>query len=212
MTLEAHALCTLADVKEELGITVATYDTRLERLIHAVSSSIAGYCGRTLHYDAAISESVAGFGGPRIMLEHVPIVSITSITMDGLTLDATDYEIEDAAAGFVRRESGWVWSARSSDNIAGDPIAGTEEREIDVVYKGGYVTAGQVTVGPPALTRTLPYDIEDATIQLVADRYRNPSSRIASERLLSASVTYRDSDIPQEIRAVLDRYKRLVQA
>jgi hypothetical protein len=211
MTLNARALCTLADVKEELGLTVATYDTRLERLIHAVSDAIASYCGRSLHYDAAVAESVAGFGGTRLLLSHTPIVSITSITIDTGLLAATDYEIEDANAGFIYRPSGWSWTAREANDIVGDGVAGTEERSIDVVYKGGYVTAGQVTT-VPVLARTLPYDIEDAAIQMVADRYRNPSSRIASERLLSAAVTYRDSDIPVELRSVLDKYKRVVQA
>jgi len=211
MTLPTTALCTLADVKEELGITVATYDTRLERLILAACDAVANYTGRLLYYDAAVAESVAGFGGTRLLLSRTPIVSITSITMDGLALAATDYEVEDAAAGFVFRQSGWPWSAEQSDNIAGDPIAGTEEREIDVVYKGGYVTQGQVTA-IPVLARTVPYDIEDAVIQLVADRYRNPASSVASERLLSAAVTYRDSDIPPAICRVLDKYKRLVQA
>jgi len=209
MSLPTTTLCSLSDVKDELGISVTTYDTRIERIIQSINALIDSYCGRVLYYGTGIAESVSGFGGTRIVLSRTPIVSITSITMDGLALTATDYEIEDAASGFVSRLSGWPWSAQCSDNIAGDPTGGTEEREIDVVYVGGYVTAAQV-VAP--LVRTLPYDLEDAAIQLAADRYRNPSSRIASERLLSASVSYRDADIPPEVRSVLDRYKRFVQA
>jgi hypothetical protein len=106
MALPTTTLCSLADVKEELGIAVTTYDTRIERLIQAINAEIESYCGRVLYYATGIAESVAGFGGTRLLLARTPIVSITSITIDGLALAATDYEVEDAAAGCVEEGEG----------------------------------------------------------------------------------------------------------
>lgn len=222
MALTDQALCQLADVKTELGITVSTFDTTLERMIEAISQQIANYCRRTLHYTrtADESEDLAGFNESNLTVSRAPIVSITSITLDGSTIDSDAYEISDADAGLIYREDGWVWTASFIITTAPERYPGSEDKDYTVAYRGGYVTANQVVLDN-TLTRNLPYDLEDAAIRMVAMRYlgQGRDLALASEKIGQAAETYRAgastsgsaAGIPDETRAILDRYRRAVE-
>jgi hypothetical protein len=144
-----------------------------------------------------------------------PLVSIASIVVDGTTLAAADYSIEDAEAGVVFREGGWLrpdsivpWS------VARDRMAGTAKADIVVTYTGGYVLPGD------SGTRTLPYDLEQACLMgvVAAYRQRGQDKNVASRGTGDASVGYRlpnaiigvDSigSLPSEALRILDAYKQ----
>lgn len=217
--LTSHALTTLDEVKTELGIAVATYDDVLKRMINAASDAIRRYCERTFYYEEDIAESVPGFGGTRLIVSRAPIVGdIDSITYEGAALSTDSYSIESASAGIIYGQYGFSWTARASGAAISYGIPGTEKSSYVVTYNGGYITPQQV-IDDGTLTRSLPYDLEDACIQLVTMRYRRQGRdpTIGSEKLLSWNVSYMNENelinkdgIPAHVAGILDKYRRLV--
>jgi hypothetical protein len=215
MALSAGALTTVAVVADELSVDAGDADTlaRLERYIDACSSLIAVTLGngraRQLH-EAAVVSVVAGMDHPTLVLPHTPIVSITSIEVDGEPLDVDAYEIEDAEAGFVRCLSG-VWRAQliARGFVVGRGVPGTERRYITAGYIAGWRTR------PQGGTITLPPAIEDACVQLVASRWRarGADARVAQEAGSNTSRTfYGDPLLPPSIMAALAPFVRVAMA
>lgn len=213
VALAPNALANLATVKAELGITVTTHDDFLTRAINIASQSIEMYCNRKFSYNAAKVEKVAGFGTQNLIATLTPLKSITSIKFDAALVAATDYSIADANAGFIFRDTGWLWTAASIRGVTYDPYPGSEKAQYELTYAGGYITQPRVDA-IPLLTRDLPYDLEDACVRLVSQRYADKGGElgIKSESLMSYSVSYGEDDpsgIPSEVRSILDRYARI---
>lgn len=222
MALTAHALTTLAAVKTELSISDSGSDDILTELINRASGLIEAHCDRHFEYSAAVAEAAAGFGLTMLQVARTPLLSLTSITYDTATVDSDSYSIHSAGAGTIYREGGWVWTAGSLANIARDPLPGTEQKLYTVTYAGGYVTQPQVD-DDGTLTRTLPYDLEQACILAVVQSYRQlgRDRAIKSESLLKYSVSYGSpppssivggSGLPPEVEAMLNPYVRIPAA
>ena len=101
MALSAHALTLYATVRDAMGFTSAddaTVQTKIERIINAVSDEMESLAHRHFEYGAAISEKQKGFDEPRLVLERAPLKAITSIEYLGVdgttvsTLDSDSYE------------------------------------------------------------------------------------------------------------------------
>lgn len=214
MALIDAALTTLSDVETELGDT-SPADAYIQRLINAVSEQIAAYCGRTFYYEEAIEEDVPGYGNTLIHVSRTPLLSIDSITFEGSTVDSDDYSIYSADAGSIFTSYGWYWTACSNTSPAPIGLVGTEDKDYTVTYDGGYVTPQQAA-DDENLTRSLPYDLEDACIREVVTRYRNKARdlSVTSEKLGSAAVSYRDASgsagfWSPGVKEVLDKYRRI---
>lgn len=209
MTLAATALTTIAAVQAELGIEDGT--TRIERLINVAVDRITRYCGRTFHYEAARVDVLPGYGGPILYLPKGPVLEVASVSYDGSTLNTDDYAIHtrsDSAFAALYRSSGWTWTAPTVQGPEASPFPGGERNLWTITHECGFVTPGQVTAGPPALVRSLPYDLEQAAVLLAASWYPLARDlRVTSERLLSWSATYSmTSDIPEPIKELLAAY------
>ena len=224
MALSSRALCTLVDLKGELGITNDTNDTRLERLIESATNAIERYCGRSngFHYEAARVDDLRGFSGPLMHLPKTPVVSIASIVWDpddaNDTIDSSLYALDEATQGRVYREDGWHWTAAYQEYLVDTPLPGTEQRLYRVTYACGYVTAKQAQ-DDALLTRNLPHDLEDACLQLASLRYRwNPRDpNVTAEKIGSWSASYGGTAgvgaaIPDGIAGLLASHKRVVFA
>jgi hypothetical protein len=210
VALSSHALTTVAEVKTALGISGSDDDSLIERLINAASDRVERYCGRHFERDDAAEETIAGYGQHELRVLRTPINSITSITYDDGEIDTT-YVTFDANAGLIFRAGGWAWTAHSTSDIVPAPIPLSERRLYVVTFSGGYVLPKDD--GDPA--RDLPYDLEQAVIDLVSSDYlsRTRDLSVKSERLLSYSVSYHgesESDgMPASVRSVLERYRVL---
>lgn len=206
-----------ATVATELGVEAG--DPRLPRLIAAASSAILGATRRSrVHYDAARVEKCPGHGRPRLVLELTPVLSVGSVVMpDGSALSVGDYSLEEPEAGFLYRAGGWPFTgaARAGLPPASDPAVGSEAATITVTYAGGWVTPAQAMkngwAGP---ARSLPYDLEEACVQLCTNLYRSggQAQNVASESLGDYSVSYADrarvGALTQSIQDLLTRYVR----
>lgn len=193
VTLADNALTTWTMAKGELGLTDSSLKDSVLLYINALSAAIARYCGREFHYEAARVESVAGFGGRVLQLAKAPVVTLTSITLDGDTVDVTsdgDVTVLNANAGQLMKQSGWAWTTCSEQYVEERPQPGQERKAYEVTYACGYITPKQEDDGSG--TRTLPYDIEYALLrwlaQAVAWKGRDPT--IKSEKLTTWAASY----------------------
>ena len=74
------ALTTLERVKDWLGLTVATHDAILERLIDAASDAIEKYCGRYF-VSTSRAERYDGTGDQYLYLDYLPLTAITRVSI-----------------------------------------------------------------------------------------------------------------------------------
>lgn len=213
-TLAPNALTTLDTVKEVLGVHGSSQDAALTRYINTASEAIERYCDRRFQR-ATVVEKVGFMGGQRLLLERTPLVSITSIVVDGVTLGADVYSIESAAQGTVYRESGWPWSADVIDAMNPYRLPGTERQLATVTYVGGYILPNDAGV------RDLPYDLEQACVDAVVALYRQQGrdKSVQAEAVGGASVQYTQRNpalpgaggvLPSSSLVVLDSYRRAV--
>lgn len=223
MALSQRALCTLADLKTELGISGGTEDTRLERLIEVATRAIEKYCGvDSFHYEEARVDDIPGHGTPILQTPKTPIIEIDSIVWDpddaNETITATLYSVDNEEQGRIYREGGWRWTAAVSEFLVSTFMPGTEQSLYRVTYDCGWVTQNQEDLDN-SLTRNLPHDLEDACLQIAAMRYKwsphDPS--VKSEKLQSWAVSYGGNGsnsgvVPAELAGILDGYKRIVFA
>lgn len=223
MALPTNALTTVATLAAELGISTpassSAAEVDLERRISVASDLIEARCGRKF-YKGTVTEKVAGYGEATLRLSRYPLVSITSVTLDGTAVDSDSWsatpEQEDADAGLLRHLDGcWEWTARLQGGASPEPRAGTERRLYTVVYVGGYVLPKDHSGPTP---RTLPHPLEQACLLEAVASYRakGRDTSISSEALLSASVSYRDpgaarnpeSGLLLEVEALLKPFMR----
>lgn len=211
--LTASALTTLAALKAELSLSSSAEDAYLASLIERASARLVSLCGgRQWHYDQAITEKVASWGSPFLLLTRRPVWSVASVELEGVAF-TDEYYIENALAGVLARKQS-VWpSTALRVGIEGEPMAGAERRLYTVVYAGGWVTPSQAT---PELPRTLPHDIEEAALALAVQTYRQRGRdlTIQSKKLLSASVTYATgeaaSTLPAVVSSVIAAYGEVI--
>lgn len=216
MALTVKALTTLQALKDELGITDSGEDSKLEALINRYSDRIASYCNRGFHYESARSEDFAGYGSVFVVVEKPPIKSITSITYNGDTIDADNYEIHRASSGEIYTAAGWIWTVGYDQEINSIPIPGSERKRYTIVYACGWVTPQQA-LDDATLTRDLPYDLEEACLIACTSKYRNMgrNTAVKSEKLGDWQVTYGGTgaasggavDLPDEAKGLLAPYR-----
>lgn len=191
-------LTTVARVKQELGITGTTYDTLLGHKIDEATSDIEAHIERTLAR-ATLSQQFWGEGtGEYLVLDRTPVVSITSVTVDGVAVNTSEFRL-DAEAGILYRldssgyPSFWSW-------------CGT----VVVVFVAGYAM-------PSETARDLPPALEAAAIELVnsywQSRGRDPLVRAEDVPGL-ASVTYwvgavgEEGQLPPGVTAKISPFRR----
>jgi hypothetical protein len=144
-------LDTLANVKSRLGITTSDDDAFLTNQITLISDVIEAYCRRKFVEDSwtqtFYKEDLKA--NKRLTLFHFPISGVTSIDIDGESLDVnTDIKIHKPT-GIITRKDGGVFY--------GD--------EIEVVYDAGY--------------DPVPTPILEVLDSLVSERYNKKLSGVA---------------------------------
>lgn len=147
-------ICTLADIKDRLGIAKSDNDAVIKRIIINIESVFDSFTGRNLIQPASdIIEYYTG-GSAYITLKRYPIISITTVK------EAVDYDYVNADALIADcdyrliAQRGCLY--RIYDKWSELPDC------VQVVYRGGYVPAGQ-TIGTGETQ--LPDDIREAAIE-----------------------------------------------
>lgn len=198
--LNEKDLTTLQHVADELGITVGDDDTTdrlLKRYIKQASQRFAKATGRQFYNKSDHEERVRGFDDPIIHVkDHLPIEEVTKIEYDDgqtkVEIPESHWIVQDKGQGAIRRVAGtWTFSGETYIGSREYPMVGTEKPLIVVTYSGGYVSPQQAE-DDGSLERDLPYDIEDAVIGQVVQRYRQKDldPTVSSETIGDASVSY----------------------
>jgi hypothetical protein len=190
----ATALCTLAAVKADLGISVATYDAILTRLIDAASAAIVQYLGYPLAR-ATYEEAVPGYGDNILELSRTPLNG----DPDSVVLDSSPvigWTVGDADAGHLLLETGWDWTA-----VVGwdrSPHLRNDNPAFVVTYTAGYLTPDHDDYASPGTDdHLLPAQIEEAAIITVRHWYRArsaPAANVSSKAVGDLKVTYSSTE------------------
>jgi len=147
-------ICTLADVKDRLGKFDTESDSILNRIILGIEAIFDAATGRRLILNG--TDETTCFTGDcrRIIVPRYPVVSITSIK------ESVTYDFGNADA-LVADESYRLIAARGVLYRIGTYWLAIEDG-IQVIYKGGYVAAGQT---PGSGETAMPADLREAAIE-----------------------------------------------
>ncbi|RKY12658.1 MAG: hypothetical protein DRP65_00435 [Planctomycetota bacterium] len=149
-------ICTLADVKERLGITDTDHDQTLNRILLGIESLFDGFTGRSLLLTPIdVTEYYTGCG-PQLQLKRYPVISVTSIKQ------ALDYDFDSATA--LTADSDYRLINNGKDGILYSmyaPWFSTLDC-IQVIYRGGYCAAG---LSPGPGETAMPADLREAAIE-----------------------------------------------
>ncbi|MEN6325793.1 MAG: hypothetical protein ABFD18_06265 [Syntrophomonas sp.] len=193
MSLSQHALTTVDAVKEYLKIAIndTDYDKTIERQINAISEAIENYCIR--HFEKAeYTEKYSGNDKDYLRLNQYPVNLITYIKVLDTEIDSTLYDYLNDSGILYNQD---IWPSG--------------KRNIEVNYDAGYVLPKDED---GEISRTLPYDLEDACIEMVAAKF-NQRQEEAAGKLSRTQEEYNvryEKDIPAHIRQVLDRYRKVI--
>jgi hypothetical protein len=176
-------LCALGDVKTYLGITTTAMDAVLSALITNASAFIESYCNRVFAL-SSYTESYNGTGGDRLYSWRAPIVSVASLSVDGIAIQAAP---NTQSPGFVFDD--------------------------DLIYlRGARFCKGvqNVTVSYTAGFAAIPADVNQACIELVALKYAKRDRIDKSSETLGTQQTqaYAMADMPAQVKTALNNYRR----
>jgi uncharacterized phiE125 gp8 family phage protein len=205
MPLAENALTTLTAVKEYLKITSTDKDGLFERLINSASDAIEKFCDRKFKKREYANEKHKGNNRQLLRLNHYPIVSVSSVTVNGNTYTQNvDFELdeEDAEAGMLFREEGWP-ASNYVGGLTQDPTA--RKRNIKVTYTAGYVLPKDDDAQDP---RTLPYDLEQACILLVQYYYKTDIADFSTV-FGEAGQVIKPSAMPPHVVKLIKKYQKI---
>lgn len=191
-------LTTLDNCKSWLKLSDAqmTDDLLLARLISASSTLIQSWLNRQIVAQNYI-EVLDGQGNNQIVFANYPVSNVTSLLIDDLPIPVSiDGGVLQTGYGFDA-ERLWVigYQFHRNSGYANDFSRG--RGNVTVSYTAGYAT--------------VPFDIEQACIELVAVKYRM-RDRIGQKSIGMGgeSTSFDTSDIPAYIQTLLMQYRKLV--
>lgn len=195
-------LSTLDRAKTELGETGTANDAEIGKMLAEAGALAETYCGRVFARQT-YSERLGPGRYSSVWLRRWPVVSLTSITLDGTAQDLTveTTYLLDGATGELRALSD------------GYPSAWCAAKSLVVVYAAGYLL-------PEQAGRDLPADIESAVLALLRARWRakgrDPNLRqITTEGVGSETFWISDqpgTSLPPEVEDMLAPYRMPVIA
>ena len=179
------AWTTLAKVKEYLGITDTASDTLLTDLLARLQEAAESYLDRKIE-SATYTEQKDGDGTDKLVTHQWPIISVTSLH------DDTD---RNFTAAFLIAAADYVlYKDRGLIRLDGLTFA-SGIQNVKIVYVAGYAT--------------VPTDLVQALIELVADRFRQKENQgLESLSIGAYSVSFSGEDLPDEVKGIFDSYRR----
>ncbi len=181
------SLCALADVKTYLGITETTTDAVLTALIANASTLIESYCNRVF-LTATYTETRNGGGGPKLLLLNAPITAVSSVTVEGYAVPAAPDAISpgylfDQQVLYIRPGGNPCEFNRGIQNVT-------------VSYTAGFAT--------------VPPDVNQACVELIASKYakRNRIDKKSETLGTAQTIGFDLSDMPLSVKTALSSYRR----
>lgn len=185
------ALVTTAAVKTFLDITSTSEDSLLDTLVNSMSKAIATFCGRKF-VSETFTEYYDGSGLPDLILKNYPIISVTSLNIDGSRVfdSVTDVTVADNV--IIDNNAGIITLWRNYSHFP------KGLRNVKVVYVAGYAT--------------IPVDVQHAAklaVQYTYKRhYTDQKIGISSESVGDKTTTFDQGDLPRPVKLLLDPYRK----
>ena len=174
-------LTTLANVKAWLGMSQDADNMVIARLITSASLMLGQYANRNF-MSASYTINVDGTGGAVLMLRQYPVTAVASVSINGLALPVST---GPGVAGYRFTQS----------RVIVDGYRFTKgNANIVVAYTGGFTT--------------VPPDLEQAAIELIALRYKE-RDRIGhtSKTLAGETVGFFIGDMPASVKTLMAQYR-----
>jgi uncharacterized phiE125 gp8 family phage protein len=216
--------CGVKTAKALLGIAGASDDTLLGILAVRAVEAIESYLGYPVRLQS-YSESVAGYGSRTLMLSRTPIRTVFRVlngTDSGTAtvLTASEYHVEDAEAGLVSRDSGFIWTAPIATHFVDYQQPGQETTPWLIDYAAGYRLVGSTSTayGVTSTGADVPGDVAQAIDETIKGWYlaRAQDANVASVSVGSLAMTFRDQTafravgaLPVSAERLLSRHRRL---
>jgi hypothetical protein len=224
-------LTTLANVQAWLGISGESENNVINDCITAASSYWLWALGLTqqngepwstdpeddpcspLNSVVTTSETYDGPGSARLFLRIRPIVSVASLTVDGISIPASTAV---TVPGYVIDGSGKSLAIRSG---SGGPGIGGGALTVGFAFlrnrqrSSWFFAEGiqNVAVTYSAGYEETPPDIEMAVRQMVSVNYKRRQWIDQRTQMMAqgaGSIQFRDWELPPEVRSVMEHYKR----
>lgn len=178
MALSAFA--TVDQVKEYLNLKVNDDDALLQRLLDAASGWMRSYLNRDLNL-MDYSQRFNGTGTRSMLLPDYPVVAVTSLTVDSVTLSQGAYYVDGAV---VTRTDGGTFP-RGYGNVA-------------VAWSAGYATV-------PAEVAQACIEV---VAWRYKERDRVGQSQVATP--MGQNISFQTSAVPSNVKALLDNWRKVV--
>jgi uncharacterized phiE125 gp8 family phage protein len=182
------ALATLADVKAWLDINNTTNDALLTRLIDAASAFIESFLNRKIELDV-YTELRSGNGKPYLTLRNYPIVSVSSIKINGD--EAEIIQADDFSSKGIKFDGRQL--------IGQNIIFSCGNSNILINYIAGF--------------SEVPFDVQQACIEMVSHRFKNMRGDrlgVSGKSLAGESISFSQKDMTSSTREYLSEYKNVV--
>lgn len=187
----------LATVKTYLGISSATDDVLLGTLVNAAQSAIDQYTRRVFECTTATARLHDAIGDTdahrQTLYLREDLCAITAVVNgDGVTVTAAQYTTEPRV-----QTPYYALVLKRSANVAWTFVTDSEDA-ISITGKWAY-------------SATAPGDVVQAATRLASWMYRAKDAQVFESTAFSEGGAIRiRMDIPADIKALLDPYKRLV--
>ena len=176
-------LTELSKAREWIGIKTEADDTLLARLIKAASAFIASFLSRTI-LSASYVEYRDGAGGDSMSCLNYPVTAVSGVEINGVAIPL--------ATGTV--SYGYQFSDKQIILRGYKFTRG--KRNVKLSYTAGYAT--------------VPLDLEQACLELVAYKYRSRDWVGQSTKIVGAeNVTFVTKEIPDNALGTLKRWSRV---
>lgn len=189
----ANDFCALADVKTYVfrggGNATLTDDDLIQRMITALSQSIEKDLSRGIKA-ANYTEVRSGTGTQIMFVKNPPIISVTSLYINGLLIPPKSTDVTQYMNGI-----GYGISEKYVSLFGYSFNRGLDN--IQITYRGGY--------------NSVPSDLEQSCIEAVALAYKE-LDRIGyvSKSLAGETVTFSIQAMSHRAKEIVDRYKRVI--
>jgi hypothetical protein len=187
MAADPTDLTTVAAVRSYLGALGQAEENEVQRTITAASAFIANIIHQPLRptTDPLV---VNGNGSNRLALRYAPVISVTSVKINGQTVGA-------ATPGGV--DSGWLLDRPANSLVLRGRVFDKGIGNVEVVYVSGYTT--------------IPASVEQACLELVVTKYRERDRQgLASRSIGPESLSFAREEIPPAVLALVKDLKRVV--
>jgi len=184
---DIQLLATVDEVKRSLGITSTDDDVLMFDLVKSSSDFVEKSANRTFNFKTYTETFYPETGVRELLLENFPVTSVTSVVIDGITLDLATSTIRN-----------YVWSKDGTLRRVDGGVFPREPAETVVVYKAGF--------------EKVPEDVRHAVRKMVSREYlRRLKEGIASESLGTYEVKFGagfSEDGDEMVKGVIQRYRK----